>query len=158
MAMVQMLNCSQITFAEVADVMFKSVMSAGSKSKRIDVVFDVYWKNSIKNAERSRRGTSDVEYKNILAASKTPNWKTFLASPANKAQLINFFTCQFKQEAFRNQLQKEKELYITNGNCVPRYHKLQHGKYTNCIATTKRQIRGSFSMLDMQVLMASTKL
>ena len=47
--------------------------------KRIDAVFDVYWKNSIKNAEKSRRGRSDVEYKNIIAASKTPNWKTFLA-------------------------------------------------------------------------------
>ena len=89
-------------------------MSAGSKSKRIDVLFDVYWKSSIKNAKRSRRGTSDVEYKNILAASKTPNWKTFLASPANKTQLINLFTCQFKQEAFRNQLH-QKEFYITNG-------------------------------------------
>ena len=42
MALVQKLKVVQMSFGQVADMVFKNILSSGSRSKRIDVVFDVY--------------------------------------------------------------------------------------------------------------------
>ena len=54
------------TFHVVADKVFEVVKN--NSSKRVDVVFDVYPDQSIKNAERAKRapGTDGVGYRNIL--------------------------------------------------------------------------------------------
>ena len=70
MALVQKLKVVQMTFGQVADAVFQSILSCGNRSKRIDVVFDVYLDNSIKNAELCRRGVSTIEYQTILPATK----------------------------------------------------------------------------------------
>ena len=113
MALVQKLKVVQMTFGQVADAVFQSVLSCGNRSKRIDVVFDVYLDNSIKNAERCRCGVSTIEYQTILPATKVTQWKKFLSSSANKMKLISFLGEQFKSEQYQKQL-AQKELYITD--------------------------------------------
>ena len=48
----------QKTFAEIADTIMYMTLNEGHHSERIDVVFDVYKEESIKNAEREKRGSS----------------------------------------------------------------------------------------------------
>ena len=113
MALVQKLKVVQMSFGQVADMVFKNILSSGSRSKRIDVVFDVYLENSIKNAERCRRGISTIQYQTILPATKFTQWKKFLFSSPNKMKLISFLGEQFKSEQHRKQL-AQKEMYITD--------------------------------------------
>ena len=66
MALVQRLKRDHKTFAEVADSLLSLVLHEGSNSKRIDVIFDVYKENSIKDAEREKRGAEfGNEFRNI---------------------------------------------------------------------------------------------
>ena len=58
MAVVQKLKGDQKTFAEIADTIMYMTLNEGHHSERIDVVFDVYKEESIKNAEREKRGSS----------------------------------------------------------------------------------------------------
>ena len=55
MALVQRLKGDHKTFSEVAVSLMGMVLHEGSSSERIDVVFDVYKENSIKNAERGKK-------------------------------------------------------------------------------------------------------
>ena len=91
MALVQKLEVVQMSFGQVADMVFKNVLSSGSRSKRIDVVFDVYLENSIKNAEHCRHGISTIQYQTILPATKVTQRKKFLSSSSNKMKLISFY-------------------------------------------------------------------
>ena len=53
MAIVQEIRGDQKTFAEIADSLMYMVLNEGTDSQRIDVVFDVYRDNSIKNPKRT---------------------------------------------------------------------------------------------------------
>ena len=57
MALLQRLKGDHKTFSEVAESLMDIVLHEGSSSQRIDVVFDVYKEDSIKNAEREKRGS-----------------------------------------------------------------------------------------------------
>jgi len=57
MVMLQKIRGDQKTFAELADSMMSMVLHEGTDSQRIDVVFDVYRNNSIKNHKREKRGS-----------------------------------------------------------------------------------------------------
>ena len=71
MAMVQKIGDDQKTFAEVADgvvSMMFMVLPEETDNQRIEVVFDVNRVNSIKNAEREKRGSKSChEFRNIKA-------------------------------------------------------------------------------------------
>ncbi len=57
------------TFARLAHSAFQLALLQGTVSDRIDVVFDVCRKTSIKNAERCNRGSANrTEWKNIAPA------------------------------------------------------------------------------------------
>ena len=56
MALVQKLKRNQKTFDELANSALAYIIIEGGRSKRIDVVRDVYRKDSIKNPERANRG------------------------------------------------------------------------------------------------------
>ncbi|KAG1664859.1 hypothetical protein GQR58_019650 [Nymphon striatum] len=91
MAVVQKLKIDQSnTFGDIAQKFSASISQAGFASKRIDVVFDVYIENSIKNAERVRRGTSSLQFGTLLDNSKVKQWKNFLSSSTgNKSRIIS---------------------------------------------------------------------
>ena len=56
MNLVQRVKGDQATFGDVATTVLSMALKEGSQSNRIDVVFDKYQENSIKNSERSVRG------------------------------------------------------------------------------------------------------
>ena len=51
MSLVQKIRGDQSTYGEVATTILAMALNDGRKSNRIDVVFDVYVENSIKNSE-----------------------------------------------------------------------------------------------------------
>jgi len=57
MGLVQKLSGNNKTFAELAKSALSRVLHEGAPSRRIDVVFDVYLEESIKNAERCNSGS-----------------------------------------------------------------------------------------------------
>lgn len=67
MSLVQKLKGDGKTFVEIAGSVLNLTLHRGRNSKRIDVAFDVYWKTSIKNAERYNRGSaSSTQWKTIV--------------------------------------------------------------------------------------------
>ena len=62
MAIVQkvMAGITNATFGEASKTIFSSILKEGRDNIRIDVVFDVYKENSIKNAERVQRGSGSA--------------------------------------------------------------------------------------------------
>ena len=81
MALVQRLKGDHKT-AEVAESLLSLVLHEGSNSTRIDVIFDVYKENSIKNAEREKRGAEfGNEFRNIQSEHKVQQWRKFLLNP-----------------------------------------------------------------------------
>ena len=115
MAVVQKLKIDQSnTFGDIAQKFSGSILQTGFTSKRIDVVFDVYIENSIKNAERERRGTSSLHFGTLLENSKVKQWKNFLSSSENKTLLMRYLVAKLKDPVFINRL-SNKELYVTEG-------------------------------------------
>lgn len=71
MSLVQKVHGDNKTFAELSEAIFMSALCTGAESSHIDVVFDVYLDESIKNAERVNCGSdSGILFSNIIAATK----------------------------------------------------------------------------------------
>ena len=69
--MTQKMRGDQNTFAEVADNLMCMALNEGTDSQRIDVVFDVYRDNSIKNPETEKRGSENGhEFRNMKTDHK----------------------------------------------------------------------------------------
>ena len=91
MAIVQRIRGDQKTFAEVPDSLMYMVLNEGTDSQRIDVVFNVYRDNPIKNPKKEKRGSENShEFRNIKADHKIHQWQKFLSNSKNKSLLINF--------------------------------------------------------------------
>ena len=85
MALAQRLKGDNKTFAEVAESLLCFVLQEGSISKRMDVLFGVYKENSMKNAEREKRGAEfGNTFRNIQSEHKVQHWIKFLLNPKNK--------------------------------------------------------------------------
>ena len=67
MALVRKIKPTGHTFESYVDqVMYAAIMS-GAGASRIDIVFDVYRENSIKNAERVNRKSGKLQVKRIIS-------------------------------------------------------------------------------------------
>ena len=65
------------------------VESYGARYERVDVVFDVYKKSSLKSETRSKRGQGIR--RRVTGTSKKPgNWQSFLRDVSNKTELFHF--------------------------------------------------------------------
>ena len=118
MALVQTAKTSGLTFGELAKQLLTTSLAIGNRSTRIDIVFDQYRKNSIKNAERSRRGVGSLLFKSIIPSQSIQQWGSFLSSWSNKKELIAFIVDQWKSDKLRAFLDPDKELYVTaNDKC-----------------------------------------
>ena len=90
-------------------------LQEGRQSKGIDVVFDTYQENSIKNSERSVRGEeTGHQLQSITALQIVRQWRTFLSRIKNKSNLIAFIVNEWGKEQCRAKLH-EKILYATAG-------------------------------------------
>ena len=89
--MVQQMKGDDKTFAQLAESALFKVLHEGTKSQRIDVVFDVYKETSIKDVERAHRSTErGIQFKNIAPGHNIQQWRKLLCSSSNKASLIKF--------------------------------------------------------------------
>lgn len=120
MALVQRLDANHMTFGDVSTILLKMVLREGASCKRIDVVFDVYREQSIKNAERISRGsTSSTIFTTISSGHKIKQWRQFLGSSDNKNKLVQFLVNDWSRENQREKL-INKELFVTAGETCKR--------------------------------------
>ena len=116
MGLVQRLNGSNKTFGQVAELALTPlthILHEGRQSKRIDIIFDVYHSNSIKQAERVNRGADNaLQYKKLARGNHVQQWRKFLSGSSNKTSLIKFLTDEWKLLKCREKLEN-KILYVT---------------------------------------------
>ncbi len=86
----------------------------GSQSKRIDVIYDVYCRNSIQQAERVNRGADSnaLQYKNLAGGHHVLQWINFLSSSSKQTSLIRFLSEEWKLPKYRQKL-SYSVLYVT---------------------------------------------
>ncbi|KAJ8378403.1 hypothetical protein AAFF_G00242910 [Aldrovandia affinis] len=78
MSLVQKMKGNDQTFSQRAASALTQILHEGARSQRIDVVFDVYQEDSIKNAERANRGcTTGIQF--LVAEWKTPKLRDRLS-------------------------------------------------------------------------------
>jgi hypothetical protein len=118
MHIVQKLKGDQTTFGEVAQDLFSMILKEGTQSQRIDVVFDRYQEQSIKNIERQLRGSgSGIVVTSITATQIIRQRKNFLAQISNKTNLISFLVSEWKKTKYTGKL-GNKILFLTSDeNC-----------------------------------------
>ena len=110
MRLVQKMKGNDQTFSQLA---LTRILHEGVRSHRIDVVFDTYREDSIKNAERSNRGsTTGIQFRDMMPGHRIQQWRTFLSSSANKANLIRFLVAEWKTPKLREKL-NDKQLYVS---------------------------------------------
>jgi hypothetical protein len=87
-AIVQMIKPgTNVTFTDYRNTFIKYVTN--QQGNRVDVVFDVYSDESLKNCTREKRGTGVRQ--RVTPAGKLPrNWQKFLRLSDNKVELFNF--------------------------------------------------------------------
>ena len=113
MALVQRLKGDHKTFSAVAKSLLCLVLHEGSNSKRIDVIFDVYKENSIKNAEREKRAAEfGNEFRNIQSEHKVQQWRKFLLNAKNKKAFTEFVVKEWRRDKYRTKL-TGKVLFVT---------------------------------------------
>ena len=91
-----------VTFGDFANTFVEAVLKAGANFNRIDVVFDRYYKVSIKSATRTRRCQGMRAIRRVIEHGNVPlpsNWKNFLALSENKADLARFLSQQLIVQA-----------------------------------------------------------
>ncbi|KAK6169757.1 hypothetical protein SNE40_020746 [Patella caerulea] len=98
------------TFDEYAKRVFvPHVMSKFQNASRLDLVWDRYMTNSLKDTARSKRGQG-VRRRVVGTASLPTNWQSFLHVNTNKEELFKFLSQVLVQEYVQ---ENGKELYVT---------------------------------------------
>ena len=116
MAMVRKMKNSSLTFTEFADQLLKFALSSNSHSPKIDIVFDVYRKSSIKNAERNHRETGKLKFKKIIGCQVIKQWGSFLSSGENKKELLRFLVSRWEKNC---DVIGDLDVYVTfDGSCI----------------------------------------
>ena len=110
MALVRKIKTVGLTYGEFALKLFNTALSKNSSSARADVVYDVYWQISIKNAERARRKSGSLEFKKIVDSQQIKQLMSFLSSVNNKTELIKFTVEEWKKNSH---VLNDKLLYVT---------------------------------------------
>ena len=114
MSLVQKMKGNEQTFSQLADSVLTQILHEGGRSQRIDVIFDVYREDSIKNAERENQGcTTGIQLRNIAPGHRMQQWRKFLSSSANKTNLIRFLVAELKTPKRMHKLQ-DKQLYVAS--------------------------------------------
>lgn len=116
------------TFDEYAEKTFISnIRYLLTSCKRVDVVFDRYFKESLKSATRQKRGAG--ARRKVSGSTKLPgNWNDFLRDDDNKTELFQFLAMKISSSNFES----NKEVNVTceedvlTSDSVPRMPKCSH--------------------------------
>ena len=113
-ACVHQIKTSHLTYHELANHLLKFIIGCSKSARRVDVIFDVYAENSIKDVERTCRShDGELTLKKIVPSAQIKQWNLVLSSGENKNKLIHFIVQQWKN---CHDLIGEKVLYATHGN------------------------------------------
>ena len=86
MKLVQRVKGDQGTFGDVATTVLSMALREGAESYRINVVFDTYRDNAIKNCERTLRGgEAGHQLQSITGTQLLKQWRRFLSTVSNQA-------------------------------------------------------------------------
>ena len=109
MSLVQKMKGNDQTCSQLAESVLTHILHEGVSSHIIDVVFDTYREDSIKNAERSNRGsTTGIQFRNMAPGHRIQQWRKFFSSSAN---LIRFLVAEWKTPKLTEKL-NDKQLYV----------------------------------------------
>lgn len=102
------------TFVEYADTVFVHFLSREFETvSRLDLVWDRYDKDSLKNSAREKRG--EGARTRVTATTKIPKgWPNFLRDSSNKEELFRFLNSR----ALSAQYASGKQLYVTQGSAI----------------------------------------
>ena len=90
MACIRQLKVLKSTYAEFAVNLLNFIFSQSMSANRIDIVFDVYIKNSIKDIERQRRTSGELVLQKIIPTAEIKQWNSLLSHNENKNKLVIF--------------------------------------------------------------------
>jgi hypothetical protein len=101
------------TFKEYASIFHSYIEAQLTSVIRLDIIWDVYLQNSVKNEARVQRG-SGFRYK-VAGSSKLPKvWSQFLHVSENKEDLIKYLAESLSQLL----VEAKKEIFYTQGQNV----------------------------------------
>ena len=123
MACVRQIKASQLTYSEFAAHLLSFIIGCSKSAKRVDVVFDVYVDNSIKDVERTRRSHGELRLKKIIPTAQIKQWNLLLSSNENKNKLTAFIVDHWKTNATKI---GQKEFYVTSGEKVFKITSTEH--------------------------------
>ena len=99
MVLVRKVKRFGLTFDKAADEIFNAALSSANRSTRIDIVFDIYKVESIKNVERNRRCSDTLSFKKIVGTNVIRQWNLFLGDNNNKNSLVHFLVNNWREYA-----------------------------------------------------------
>ena len=119
MNLVQRVKSDQVTFGDVATTVLSMALREGAESDRIDVVFDTYQYNSIKNCERILRGgEAGHQLQSITGTQLLRQWRRFLSTVNNnKTSLISFIVGEWRKPQYRERLHGKVLHATVNDKC-----------------------------------------
>lgn len=104
MALVQATKSSgAATFGVLSSKYFEIVTSPLKERDccRVDIVFDQYWPNSIKSADRKKQGEGNA-LEIVINSPSTPvpkQWQKYVSNPRNKTNLVSFLSESWRKTA-----------------------------------------------------------
>ena len=119
MALVQVMkSASSASFGQMADQYCTHItrMLSQSSCSRVDVVFDQYRKQSIKEGERHKRGqTSSLEVKIYSDSTPIPKqWVKYISNPRKKENLADFLCCALCKRLTQS-LNLQQKVFLAGG-------------------------------------------
>ena len=114
MSLLHKMRGDNLTFEQLSDQLLEYVLRASEGSTRVDLVFDVYQPMSIKQTERTLRGSDQgIRFTSIVLGHKIQQWRRLLQCGVSKMNLIAFILEQWQQPQKR-QLLGLTTLFITS--------------------------------------------
>ena len=106
MSLVQKMKGNDQTFSQHADSALTHILHEGVRSHRIDVFFATYREDSIKNEGISNRNIFQI----MVSCHRIRQWRKFLSSSANKANLIRFLVIVWRARKPSDKLNDKQQL------------------------------------------------
>lgn len=115
-----------VTFDDYAEKIFiPHIQYHLQQSKRLDIVWDTYIPDSLKESTREKRGAG--LRRKVSGQAKLPsNWVQFLRDSTNKSELFQFLSLKVSLFDFPD----DKEICITSG-MYTKYYALKFTRYQN---------------------------
>ena len=112
MAYVRQIKTTDLSYKDFSTKLLNYVLNSGKYASQIDVVFDVYKENSIKDVERTRRSSGDLVLKQIVSTSKIKQWHQLLSSGDFQNKLVSYLADDWK---LNTDLLNGRMLFVTSG-------------------------------------------